>query len=259
MVHADDWLFRDCLREMVELAEAHPSVGIVGAYRLDGTKVDLDGLPYPSTVVPGKQLSRAMMLGGPRVFGSASALMYRADYVRQRPAFFDESDFHADVAACYDILRAADFGFVHQVLTFTRTHPGEQSSYAGRLKTYIAGRFRHLVKFGPSCMEPAEYQDRVQQALSHYYRFLAKSLVSPGAREVLAYHRSALAEIGYPFSWKRLLAVVTPYWGYALRHPSEALRLVMRLPGTADAAPRVSSVPQPAQPSAPARSGNRAA
>jgi hypothetical protein len=108
-------------------------------------------------------------------------------------------------------------------------------------------------------MEPAEYQDRVQQALSHYYRFLAKSLVSPGAREVLAYHRSALAEIGYPFSWRRLLEVVTPYWGYALRHPTEALRLVMRLPGTADAAPRVSSVPQPAQPSAPARSGTRGA
>lgn len=259
MVHADDWIFRDCLRQMVDLAEGHPTVGIVGAYRLDGTKVDLDGLPYPSTVIPGKRLSRSMMLGGPRVFGSASALMYRADYVRRRPAFFDESDFHADVAACYDILREADFGFVHQVLTFTRTHPGEQSSYAGRLKTYIAGRFRHLVKFGPSCMEPAEYEDRVQQALSHYYRFLAKSLVSPGAREVLAYHRSALAEIGYPFSWTRLLAVVTPYWGYALRHPTEAVRLLLRLPGTADTTPRVSSVPQPVQPSQPARSGPRGA
>jgi hypothetical protein len=259
MVHADDWLFRDCLRQMVELAEAHPTVGIVGAYRLDGAKVDLDGLPYPSTVIPGKQLSRAMMLGGPRVFGSASALMYRADYVRRRLAFFDESDFHADVGACYDILREADFGFVHQVLTFTRTHPGEQSSYAGRLKTYIAGRFRHLVKFGPACMEASEYDERVQQALSHYYRFLAKSLVSPGAREVLAYHRSALAEIGYPFSWKKLIGVAMPYWGYALRHPAEALRLAWRLPGTAEAAPRVSSVPQPVQPSNPVRSGNRSA
>jgi hypothetical protein len=108
-------------------------------------------------------------------------------------------------------------------------------------------------------MEPAEYQDRVQQALSHYYRFLAKSLVSPGAREVLAYHRSALAEIGYPFSWKKLIAVVAPYWGYALRHPAEALRLAWRLPGTADTTPRVSSVPQPAQPSNPVRSGNRSA
>src|SRR4029450_3919017 len=112
------------------------------------------GLPYPSTVVPGKQLSRAMMLGGPRVFGSASALMYRAEYVRRRPAFFDESDFHADVAACYDVLREADFGFVHQVLTFTRAHPGEQASYAGRLKAYIAGGFRPPVSSGPRGTSP---------------------------------------------------------------------------------------------------------
>ena len=56
MAHADDWLFRDCLRQMVDLAETHPTVGIVGAYRLDGVRVDLDGLPYPSTVVLGKEL-----------------------------------------------------------------------------------------------------------------------------------------------------------------------------------------------------------
>ncbi|MGH7384266.1 MAG: glycosyltransferase family 2 protein [Candidatus Rokuibacteriota bacterium] len=253
MVHADDWLFRDCLQQMVDLAEAHPTVGIVGAYRLDGASVDLDGLPYPSTVVPGKDLSRAMLLGGPRVFGSASALLYRAGYVRRRPSFFDESDFHADVAACYEILCEADFGFVHQVLTFTRTHPGEQSSYASRLKTYVAGRFRHLVKFGPGCMEATEYETRLQQVLAHYYRFLARRLVSPGAREVLAYHRSALEQAGYPFSWKKLLAVVLPYWGYAMKHPAETARLVWRLPSTADASPRIPSVPRAVPPATSAR------
>ncbi|MEX2220834.1 MAG: glycosyltransferase family 2 protein [Candidatus Rokuibacteriota bacterium] len=252
MVHADDWLFRDCLRQMVDLGEAHPTVGIVGAYRLDGVQVDLDGLPYPSTVVPGKELSRSMLLGGPRVFGSASALLYRAEFVRRRHAFFDESDFHADVAACYEILLEADFGFVHQVLTFTRTHPGEQSSYASRLKTYVAGRFRHLVKFGPSCLG-GEYEARVEQALTHYYRFLAKRLVSPGAREVLAYHRSALEQAGYPFGWKKLLAVVLPYWAYAMKHPAETLRLLRRLPGTVEATPRVPSVPRAVPPTTAAR------
>src|SRR5512145_2771821 len=32
MVHADDWLFPECITQMVEVAEAHPSIGIVGAY-----------------------------------------------------------------------------------------------------------------------------------------------------------------------------------------------------------------------------------
>src|SRR2546422_5043747 len=39
MVHADDWLFPECLMKMVELAEANPSVGIVGAYGLHGVRV----------------------------------------------------------------------------------------------------------------------------------------------------------------------------------------------------------------------------
>ena len=39
MVHADDWLFPECIMQMVKVAEAHPSVGIVGAYRLDDTHI----------------------------------------------------------------------------------------------------------------------------------------------------------------------------------------------------------------------------
>ena len=46
IVHADDWLFPECIERMVKLAEANPSVGIVGSYRLDETIVNCDGLPY---------------------------------------------------------------------------------------------------------------------------------------------------------------------------------------------------------------------
>src|SRR5262245_30780381 len=42
-VHADDWLFPECLDRMVELAETNPAVGIVGAYGLDGLRVRWDG------------------------------------------------------------------------------------------------------------------------------------------------------------------------------------------------------------------------
>jgi len=36
IVHADDWLFPECIAHMVTVAEAHPSVSIVGAYGLRG-------------------------------------------------------------------------------------------------------------------------------------------------------------------------------------------------------------------------------
>src|SRR4029077_4579099 len=53
IVFADDWIFPHCLEKMATLAEAHPSVGLVGAYGLEGTQVVWTGLPYPSTVIPG--------------------------------------------------------------------------------------------------------------------------------------------------------------------------------------------------------------
>ena len=45
VVHADDLLFPECLERMVALADRHPNIGLVGAYRLNGTEVDLDALP----------------------------------------------------------------------------------------------------------------------------------------------------------------------------------------------------------------------
>src|SRR6185436_13824348 len=53
VVAADDWLFPECIEKMVELAENHPSVAIVGAYGLYGpplVDVAWTGLPYPSTI-----------------------------------------------------------------------------------------------------------------------------------------------------------------------------------------------------------------
>lgn len=61
VVHADDWLFPDCLARMVDVAEAHPAVGLVGAYCLYGKEVGLDGLAYPSTVVSGWEIGRAFI------------------------------------------------------------------------------------------------------------------------------------------------------------------------------------------------------
>ena len=64
MVQADDWLFPDCVKSMVELAEAHPTVGIVAAYELEGDEVRLDGLPYPSPEVSRPGCLSALFLEG---------------------------------------------------------------------------------------------------------------------------------------------------------------------------------------------------
>ena len=229
MVHADDWLFPDCLRLMVELAERHPSVGIAGAYRLDDTVVTPSGLPYPCTSIPGRELCRAVLLGGPGVFGSNSSILFRSEHVRSRELFLDESDFHGDTGVCYEILQNCDFGFVHQVLTYTRRHPGAQTKFAESVNTYLAGQLRHLQRYGPIYLSREEYESRHRWLLAEYYRFLGRSLLEPRGEEIWRYHEAALASLGHRVSAGRLLMMLFTYWRRAVMSPLQAGRLAGRV------------------------------
>lgn len=206
VLHADDWLFPDCLARMVELAEANPCVGIVGAYRLDDVLVGLDGLPYPSTVIPGREICRASLLGGPQVFGSPTSLLLRANLVRTRTAFYDESIIWFDTDVCYRLLQDCDFGFVHQVLSFTRRHMKATSAYTWKLNTYITAQLHLLSNYGPTCLTKEEYERRLDEVTAAYYGFLAGSLLQPRGKDFWRYHRLQLAKLGYPLSISRLLA-----------------------------------------------------
>jgi hypothetical protein len=125
IVHADDWLFPECIQKMVAVSEKYPSIGMVSAYRLEENFVSLDGLPYPNPFVSGRQICRTKLMGGPGtpyLFGSPSSLLIRSDLIRKRKKFYSETHPHTDKDVCFDILKESDFGFVHQVLTFTRRH-----------------------------------------------------------------------------------------------------------------------------------------
>jgi glycosyltransferase involved in cell wall biosynthesis len=228
MVHADDWLFPDCLRLMVELAEGHPSVGIAGAYRLDDTVVTPSGLPYPCTSMPGRELCRAILLGGPGVFGSNSSILFRSEYIRSRERFLDETDFHGDTGVCYEILQNCDFGFVHQVLTYTRRHPEAQTKFAESMNTYLAGQLRHLQRYGPIYLSREDYDGRLRWLLAEYYRFLGRSLLEPGGDEIWRFHEAALASLGHRVSAGRLLVTLLAYWQRAVTSPILAGRLAGR-------------------------------
>lgn len=194
VVHADDWLFPECLEKMVSLAEANPSVGIVSSYRLEETRVTLDGLPPTITVIPGHELGRSMLLGGPYpyMFGAPTQTMFRADLVRARDPFYDEEHLQSDTGACYDLLLESDFGFVHQVLTYTRRHNESVTSSVRRKGTFYPGRLWILLSCGPRFLEPAEYERRLTVRLAQYAMFLARSAHRFREPEFRAYHSDFL-------------------------------------------------------------------
>lgn len=233
VVHADDWLFPECLSRMVALAERHPSVGVVGAYSLEGDRVILDGLPYSEPVVPGREMARRYLMGDLYVFGNPTAVLYRADLVRGRRPFYRERwPLWADLDACLDLLRGNDFGFVHQVLTFTRRHGESMSRFAVRVNTYMLGRLELLVRYGPAFLSQGEFQARLEAVLDEYRRFLGRSLFQrPADREFWAYHAAGLRDVGYPLSRTAVAAAALAAVGEVLGSPLRAARKVLARPG----------------------------
>jgi glycosyltransferase involved in cell wall biosynthesis len=203
VVHADDWLYPECIMKMVELAEAYPKVAIVGAYGLRNEYVSWDGLPYDRTVFAGRDICRTTLLGGPYVFGSPTSLLIRAEEVRKRPLFYNEENRHCDIETCLDILKENDFGFVHQVLTFTRDHAESETSFSARFGTDYLGTLEHLSKYGRTYLNDKEYSERVQKCLNEYYSFLAPKLLR-SEEGFWNFHKRSLARLGYSINKGKL-------------------------------------------------------
>jgi glycosyltransferase involved in cell wall biosynthesis len=229
-VCADDALFPDCLERMVSLAQTHPSIGLVSAYQLQGAEVGLGGLPHPSPVTDGRAIGRLSLLGCLSVFGGPTAHMIRADCVRGRQPFYDESNLHADTAACYDVLQTSDFGFVHQVLTFARAHRASVTySVARRLNTYLLGHVRILTTYGGVYLTRAEFAEALAQRMEAYYKFLARALLAPGGREMWRYHRDGLRALGLPVSRLRLGRALLRQIRQVVTSPGHELPKLVRL------------------------------
>ncbi len=197
VVHADDWLFERCLDEMVAVAEHHPNVGLVGAYRLDEDHVNLDGLPPETTVVPGRDLARSFLLGGPLpyLFGSPTSTLLRADLVRKREHFYFEGNIHADTEACLDVLTESDFALVHQVLTYTRRHNEAVTATTRRLGTYIPADVGMFQRWGPVFLDDDEYSRKLVVRLLHYAAALTRHPSKLRSGEFRAYHRERIREL----------------------------------------------------------------
>jgi glycosyltransferase involved in cell wall biosynthesis len=211
-VQADDWLFSDCVSRMIEVAESHPSVGIVGAYQLEGNEVSLDGLPYPSPELSGREVCRLYFLQGTYLFGTPTSLLMRSDLVRSRAPFYEEryAPFE-DGHACFDLMKTWNYAFVHQVLTFSRR---QNDSILQRLRPFsfdLLLRFSMLVAHGRDFLNEQEYDRCLSAAKRRYFHYLARSACAlhGNSKEFWEFHRTGLASVNYALDW-RLLAKWIP-------------------------------------------------
>lgn len=208
VVSADDWLFPECIARMVALAEENTSVGIVGSYQLSGGGdcwyVRNHGLPYFKTVVLGRDICRAQLLGEISVFGDPTSSMYRADLVRSSDAFFPNATAEADTSACFKHLQFSDFGFVHQVLSYERLHRARATTTSLELNAYVSAAIDDCMTYGTAYLTASELERRVNELLKAYYKYLATNVFKFKDKAFWDYHKRRLSEAGLPFDRRKL-------------------------------------------------------
>jgi glycosyltransferase involved in cell wall biosynthesis len=204
-IQADDWLFPDCVRSMVEVGESHPAVGIVGAYELEGDKISLDGVPYATPEISGRDACRLFFLKDLYLFGSPTSLLLRSELIRSRNPFYDErlAPFE-DGHLCFDLLKTCDFGFAHQVLTFSRRDNESIIAPMRKFRLEFLLRLRMLTLHGRDYLSEEEYNSCLETRKRDYFLFLCKCALQGRTPEFWEFHRNGLASLNYSLDWSLL-------------------------------------------------------
>jgi glycosyltransferase involved in cell wall biosynthesis len=232
VVSADDWLFSECIGRLVALAEAYPRVGIVGSYQLSGGGDEwylrTDGLSYYKAVLSGREICRLHFLSDISVFGNPTSNLYRSDLIRRTDSFYPNSSAEADVSACFRHLRDADFGFVHQVLSYERVHHDRITTTSRAVNAYLGSKLSDLLTYGPVYLTSDELAQCKKKLLDEYYRFLAIGAVNFQGREFWRYHKKRLQDVGCPLRSAKLAETIALKLADLLLNPKQTVERVLR-------------------------------
>jgi glycosyltransferase involved in cell wall biosynthesis len=205
VVQADDLIFPHCLKEMVELAEAHPRVGIVSSYFMNGTDICNVGLPYGKSVMAGAEPCRRYLLDQTCLFGTPTVVLVRSEIVRTQHPFYPPESSMGDIEACLPALRDWEFGFIHQVLSFARTHPDSISAKWVEHQPYVLGHLIILEKYGRDYLTPEEFDRTKREAERQYLRLLACATLRGRPKAFWDYHRQYSTRLEHRVTTIRLV------------------------------------------------------
>ncbi|HKO47533.1 MAG TPA: glycosyltransferase family 2 protein [Polyangiaceae bacterium] len=227
MVQADDAIFPDCLRNLVAVAEQDSRIGLVSSYYLNGNEPSGKGIPYGCSHMPGREALRLMLTSECFVLGTPSVVLYRADVVRSRPAFFPLGHLNPDTGAGYEILTEHDLGFSHQIESFCRAQDESITSKRAGFNPALLDYLITLEHHGRNLLGAEEFRKISQRKWDHYYRFLATSALTEWDPEFWAFHRRGLSTIGRTLSFSEVIPNVFRGFGHLASEPRVTFRRAM--------------------------------
>lgn len=205
VVQADDMIFPNCIAEMVKVAERSGTVGLVGSYYLKGTSVEGTGAPFPTPIIPGREACRKHLLEGRYLFGSPTSVMYLSATVRQRKPFYAYGSYLEDTEICYDLLKEHDFGFVYQVLSYTRTDNCSISSVLSDYNPSLLNKYILISKYGEDFLSEEESRECLRAIESKYFTFLGSKMIQGRGEDFWSYHRNGVAYVGGDLTFAKIL------------------------------------------------------
>ena len=227
LVSADDWIYPECLDQLVDVAEKHPSAGIVGSYSTTGKDIAPRDIPLRDEVFSGQSICRMHLLGK-QVFSALTASLFRADLIRGKKAFLTVAAPNADTHEFLKVLQHHDYGFVHQILSFVRVHDQSVSGKLMKFNSFLVNRIEYLVTYGSLYLSPHEYENRRTELLAIYYGFLADRTLRFAGNEFWEYHRRRMTELGHPISHVRLAGAVCSKIVDLVGNPKQTIETALR-------------------------------
>lgn len=205
IVQADDWIFPNCLEEMVRVAEIDDSIGLVSSYSLYQNHVGHQGLNFTEgEIFRGLDVGKRQLIGGGGLFGSPTCVLYRSDIIRSRDEFYStETPYFEDTEICFDILKEFNFGFVFQVLTFNRR---EKETIIHKMERFGALKLQRIMLidiFGDTYLSKQEVLYEKKISYKKYYYLLGHNLLSRSSKDFWEFHAIGLKRINKKLQfWK---------------------------------------------------------
>jgi glycosyltransferase involved in cell wall biosynthesis len=231
IVQADDWIFPECLESMVRAFEQSKSIGMVSAYWLDGDELHGSGLSPQVTMLPGKECVRRYLRTGACPFATQTHVMYRSSLVREQEAFYSVSfPSFADFKKHMEILERWDFGFVHDVLSFSRRD--DQSIRNSFLSFALGDSLKYVFarRYAPDALDSNEATAITANYKRGYYRALARAVLGLRGRAFWQFQKTTLRTFNEheTHDWAYLAMITGMELLWLLSNPGTTTQRVLR-------------------------------
>lgn len=228
IVQADDFIFPECLQQMVQAFERSESVGLMSSYWLKGNEVRGTHYPFPTPVMPGKEMARLYLRTGLWVFASPTTVMYRSSLIKKGEPFYDESQLHEDTEKCMEILEDWDFGFVHQVLSFSRADNESISNAVRGFQPNAIDRYIIVERYASLFLDAGEAAALKRRTKREYYSALAEAALRGRESGFWQYHAKGLKTLGKTLDRPYLALAIAKDFLWKAANPGIALARGMR-------------------------------